>query len=149
MAAKTGLRASELASLTPASFNLAADPPTVALAAAYSKHRREDVLPLQSDLAARLRQRLTERDRPQDDQQVILPSDRAADAKCEPLFPGTWPEKAAKMLRIDLTAAAIPYVTDAGIADFHSLRLTFISKLSLAVFIRNLPNNSRGIRPSH
>jgi integrase len=51
-AAATGLRASELASLKPASFNLDANPPTVTLEAAYSKHRREDTLPLHSELVA-------------------------------------------------------------------------------------------------
>ena len=129
VAAMTGLRASELASLTPASFDLAADVPTVTLEAAYSKHRREDVQPLHPDLAARLRQWLSERERAQDGQQVTLAFDRAADAKLERLFPGTWAEKAAKMLRTDLNSAGIPYDTDAGIADFHSLRHTFISNL--------------------
>ena len=37
----TGLRADELASLTPASFDLKTDPPTITIAAGYSKHRRE------------------------------------------------------------------------------------------------------------
>ena len=129
LAAMTGLRASELASLTPASFDLAADPPTVTLEAGYSKHRREDVLPLHPDLAARLRQWLSERERAQDDQRAILSMNRAADVKPERLFPGTWTEKAAKMLRADLDSAGISYDTDAGIADFHSLRHTFISNL--------------------
>ncbi len=132
MAAMTGLRADELASLTPASFDLKADPPTVTIAAGYSKHRREDVLPLHLDLAARLRQWLTERERSQDDQRAILSLNRAADAKRERLFPGTWPGKAAEMLRIDLDAAEIAYETDAGFADFHSLRHTFISNLVTA-----------------
>ena len=130
VAAMTGLRASELASLTPASFDLAADVPTVTLEAAYSKHRREDVLPLHPDLAARLRQWLSERERAQDDQRAILSLNRAADVKPERLFPGTWSERAYKMLRNDLEAAGILYVTDDGIADFHSLRHTFISNLA-------------------
>ena len=130
VAAMTGLRASELASLTPASFDLAADVPTVTLEAAYSKHRRKDVLPLHPDLANRLRQWLTERERAQDDQRTVLAFDRAADAKPERLFPGTWSERAYKMLRNDLEAAGIAYVTEDGIADFHSLRHTFISNLA-------------------
>ncbi len=132
LAAMTGLRASELASLTPASFDLTSDPPMVTVQAACSKHRREDVLPIHLDLAARLRQWLTERERPQGDQRTVLAFDRAAchgQAKLERLFPGTWAEKAAKMLRLDLEGAKIAYVTDAGIADFHSLRHTFISNL--------------------
>ena len=130
VAAMTGLRAGELASLTPASFDLAADMPTVTLEAAYSKHRREDVLPLHPDLAARLRHWLSERERAQDDQRAILSLNRGADTKPERLFPGTWSERAYKMLRNDLEAAGIPYVTADGIADFHSLRHTFISNLA-------------------
>jgi len=130
LAAMTGLRASELASLTSASFGLAADPPTVTIGAAYSKHRREDVLPLHPDLAARLRQWLSGRERVSDEQRAVLAFDRAADAKPERLFDGTWPMKAAMMLRADLAAAEIPYSTDDGIADFHSLRHTFISNLA-------------------
>ena len=126
-AAMTGLRASELASLTPASFDLAADTPTVTLEAACSKHRREDVLPLHPDLVARLRQWLTERERQPDGLRSVLAFDRSSDVKPERLFPGTWPDKAAEMFRIDLEAAGIGYATDAGIADFHSLRHTFIS----------------------
>ena len=132
IAAMTGLRADELASLAPASFDLKADPPTITIAAAYSKHRREDVLPIHLDLAARLRQWFTERERLQDDQRAILSLNRAADAKRERLFPGTWPGKAAEMLRIDLDAAEIAYETDAGFADFHALRHTFISNLVAA-----------------
>jgi integrase len=40
LAAQTGFRANELASLTPASFDFEARPPTVTVEAAYSKHRR-------------------------------------------------------------------------------------------------------------
>ena len=42
----TGLRASELGSLTPESFDLDTIPPTVTVEAAYSKRKRQDVLPL-------------------------------------------------------------------------------------------------------
>ncbi len=129
LAAMTGLRANELASLTPASFDLVANVPIVTVEAGYSKRRREDVLPLHSDLVTRLRQWLSERERPSDGESVILSLNRSADAKRERLFPGTWSERAAEMLRIDLAAAGIAYETDAGIADFHSLRHTFISNL--------------------
>jgi integrase len=50
----TGFRAGELASLTPESFDLDADPPTVRVAAGYSKRRRDDVQPIRPDLAAAL-----------------------------------------------------------------------------------------------
>jgi len=55
LAVETGLRAGELASLTGASLALDGDRPTVRLAAAYSKHRREDVLPIRPDAATELR----------------------------------------------------------------------------------------------
>ncbi len=64
------------------------------------------------------------------DQRAVLAFDRAAVAKPERLFPGTWAKRAFQMLRNDLDAARIPYVTDAGVADFHSLRHTFISNLA-------------------
>ena len=152
LAAMTGLRASELSSLTPASFDLAADTPTVTLEAGYSKHRREDVLPLHPDLVARLRQWFADRDRQADDERAFLAFDRAADAKPERLFPGSWPEKAAKIFRADLHFARVAWrnevksnaaewkqrsastflspVDDAGrVADFHGLRHTFVSNL--------------------
>jgi integrase len=54
LSAYTGLRESELASLTPESFALNADSPTVTVQAAYSKRRREDTVPLRADLARML-----------------------------------------------------------------------------------------------
>ena len=36
------------------------------------------------------------------------------------------------MLRRDLDVAEIPYATDSGFADFHSLRHTFVSNLAAA-----------------
>jgi len=50
LALATGLRSSELASLTRESFDLAAEPPVVSVQAGYSKRRRLDTLPL-SDAA--------------------------------------------------------------------------------------------------
>ncbi len=52
LATETGLRASELFSLTWASFDLRADPPTVTIRADYSKHRRDDVLPVRGSTVA-------------------------------------------------------------------------------------------------
>jgi integrase len=50
----TGLRRKELASLTPASFDLGAQPPVLIVEAACSKHRKRDVLPLHPQLVAML-----------------------------------------------------------------------------------------------
>ena len=55
VAMTTGFRVAELASLTPASFDLAAEPATATVKAAYSKNRRESVQPLPADVAAALR----------------------------------------------------------------------------------------------
>jgi integrase len=113
LSANTGLRASELGSLTPGSFALDATPPTVTVQAGYSKHRREDVQPLRADVAQMMRQYIAGR-----------PAER-------PLWPGTWTEAGAEMVRFDLAAAGIPYQDDAGrYFDFHALRGQFISFLA-------------------
>jgi integrase len=109
----TGLRASELASLTPASFDLDADLPTVTVRAACSKHRREDVQPLRADVAAMMRGYLAGRPR------------------SAPVWPGAWPKRGAEMLRRDLLRAGIPYEDEEGrVLDFHGLRHTFLSALA-------------------
>jgi integrase len=113
LAANTGFRARELASLTPASFNLDAPTPTVTVAAAYSKHRREDVQTIRRDLAELLRPYL------------------AGKPAGQRLWSGSWWQNAAEMLRIDLEAAGIPYADAAGsVFDFHGTRHKFISDLA-------------------
>jgi integrase len=93
----TGLRASELASLTPASFELDAAPPIVTVAAAYSKHRREDQVPLHADLVRRLRPWL---------------ADKAAG---ELLWPGQWAKgkEAGVILKEDLESARAAWIAEA------------------------------------
>jgi len=136
LAVETGLRASELRSLTWQSFRLKVDPPTVTVSAAYSKRRREDVLPLKADTVASLGAWR--------EQRAPLPSDGA-------VFP-SMPGKPAKMLRADLRRGRaawirssadraerrrrreqvfLAYRDDAGcVADFHALRHTFITNLA-------------------
>lgn len=150
VAAYTGLRASELHSLTERSLNFRSVPPTVTLEAAYSKHRREDVLPLHPTLAVRLQEWLQERhERRTDDESEPAPdTTQRGEGK---LFDGTWPERAARMVRRDLGKAREVWIdaaqtdderlgressdfllfeTDDGRADFHALRHTFISNLA-------------------
>ena len=122
---ETGLRASELASLTEASLDLSGEIPTVTLEAAYSKRRRRDVQPIRPKLANRLRTWLASRPRTA----PTLSMHRHAPAK---LWPGTWNEKAAKMLRVDLDAAGIAFEDERGRLDFHSLRGTFATNLATA-----------------
>ena len=115
LAVETGLRASELRSLTWGSFELDGIPPTVTVKAAYSKHRRDDTLPLKASTAAMLNRQRDESDGVTFD---------------TPVF-GAMPEKLSKMIRADLADAGINYRDDAGrYADFHSLRHTFISNLA-------------------
>jgi len=112
VAMTTGFRASELASLFPASFDLGADSPTVTVKAAFSKNRRTSVQPLPPDVAAGL-----------NDYLASLPADRA-------VWPGDWHKDAAEMLRVDLTAAGIPYRDEQGrVLDFHALRGCYVTML--------------------
>jgi integrase len=114
VAGYTGLRASELASLTPQSFDLDGQPPTVTVQAGYSKHRRQDVLPLHASLVVLLRPWL------------------ATKPANQPVWPGNWArgKEAGVMLKHDLKVAGIPYVDESGrYGDFHALRHTFITNL--------------------
>ncbi len=160
VAANTGLRAGELTTLTADSFDLDAEQPTVTVEAAYSKHRRRDVLPLRADLvvllrpfvsnsrakAARFGQNCTERE---DDSEAVAGGDSASAAR---LWSGTWADRAAEMLAADLAAARqawideaktdkekqariksdyLAYTDDAGrVFDFHAQRHQFISNLA-------------------
>jgi site-specific recombinase XerD len=133
LAVETGLRKSEIASLTPASFNLRDhEAATVAVAAAYSKHRRDDVVPLRSDLARVMAEFVAE---------------KPADARLFRL-----PDKPADMLKTDLRRARAWWIrevcdpaerrrrrassflasrdTSNRVVDFHALRHTFITRLA-------------------
>jgi excisionase family DNA binding protein len=113
LAAHTGFRARELASLTPASFDLLTDPPTVTVEATISKRRRRDVQPLRVDVAEFMRQFIA--DRPKNGR----------------LWPGSWWRAGAEMIRRDLIRAGIPYQDDSGrYFDFHATRGQFISLLA-------------------
>jgi integrase len=133
LAAATGFRAGELRSLVPASFDFDADPPTVTVQAAYSKHRRQDVQPLPPALAQRVKEWL---------------------AAGNPLWPRLT-RYPSRMIQPDLVAARAAWIAEAEgdeaerkrreqsdflayrvegpagpvYADFHSLRHTFISAI--------------------
>jgi integrase len=113
VAAYTGLRCSELSSLTPECFDLSSLTPTVTVKAAYSKNRETAVLPLRSDVAGLLRPWIES-----------LP-------RYQPIWPGTWSKRASRMIRRDLEAAGIPYHDAMGrVFDFHALRHHFLSMLA-------------------
>lgn len=130
LALGTGFRAKELRILTPASFDLDANPPTVKVSAAHTKRGRKHCQPIRRDLAELLRSGL---------------AGRLSD---EPLL-AKLPESTARMLRCDLAGARTEWVDEAPtdreratrkasdflkyrdsagkVFDFHSTRHTYIS----------------------
>lgn len=114
----TGYRAGELACLTPESFALDADPPEVTLAAAFTKNKRPAQQPVPPAVAQSLAGYL------------------AGKPAGQLVWPGTWFEHAADMLRVDLEPAGIAYVLDTQggplYADFHALRHSYIALLDRA-----------------
>ncbi len=134
LAAATGFRASELRSLTADSFDLDANPPTCTVEAGYSKRRKRDVQPLPDALVEPLGAWLS------------------GFGPGEPVFAGIAGDT-ARMLRSDLSAARAAWLKAAEqepepvrermqasdflryrdrqgqVADFHSLRVLFISRV--------------------
>ncbi len=111
-ALETGLRANELRTLRRINLELDGTPPLVRVEAAYSKHRKEDVVPLRADLAETLAAHV--KGRLPDAQVFSMPYDHQAG-----------------MLRADLKVAEIPYKDERGrVVDFHALRHTFITNLA-------------------
>jgi integrase len=99
LAVASGLRFSEIKSLTPESFQ----GNTVTIQAGYAKNGDTATLALQPDVAADLAEWIRGK------------------APGEPIFP--LPDRGADMLKIDLEAAGILYRDTAGLVfDFHSLR---------------------------
>ena len=107
----TGLRRNELASLTRRSFQLDGHDPTLVVEAAYSKHRRRDVIRIAKGLLPVLRPWLNE-----------IPQGEA-------IFPLLARRKSYKIIRVDLEAAGISYRTSDGkFRDWHALRHSFITR---------------------
>jgi integrase len=101
LAVASGLRYSEIGSITRESFDW--DSASVTVAAAYTKNGDPATLAIPNDLA--------------EDLAAFV----ATLAREMPVFP--LPEKGAKMLRVDLEAAGIPYRDASGLYfDFHALR---------------------------
>ncbi len=114
LALGTGFRANELRTLSPERFDLDANTPTVTVAAAYSKRRRDDVQPIRPDLAEALRPWL-----------ATKPPGR-------PIF-GNLTKHTNLLIQADLEAARIPYWDASGrVADFHALRHSFVTALAMS-----------------
>ncbi len=111
LALGTGLRVSEIKSLTPESFDLDAEGgPVVVVDAAYTKNKETAILPLARALADRLGP-LIDRSEPR-----------------EAIW-GCIPGNMAPIVAEDLRAAGIDHEGDGGRVDFHALRHTFITRL--------------------
>jgi integrase len=103
LAASTGLRYSEIASITPASFDWKA--PSVTIRAAYTKNGDPATLPLPGDLVSDLRPFVAK-----------VPAGSS-------VWPMSRPGKGAVMIQADLKAAGIEYQDVSGqFFDFHALR---------------------------
>lgn len=146
----TGYRASELASVTEASLQLDHAPPLIAVEAKHSKRRQYEEQPIPAWLAhdirtwrsSSARRRLAaalwewRAMRPTNEGELLRwraarPTAEAIPPSKLKLWPGRWARHAAKVLRVDLKAAGVAYVDEAGgVADFHALRHTFITNLA-------------------
>ena len=127
----TGFRAGELKSLTPASFDLDADPPTVTVEASYSKRRHRDVQPIRIDLAGRLRPFLAGKT---PDSPVFHITDNAAetlrkdlaDAREAWLNDAQTPQEREERQASDFLKDED---TDGRVVDFHSFRHTYVTRV--------------------
>jgi integrase len=114
LGAMTGLRRSELASLTPESFRLDDEVPVVVVQAASTKNGKLAEQPIPRPLAESLRSWLSSR------------------ALSRPVF-DPLPEKTGLMLKTDLERCGIAPVDGSGrVVDMHSLRHGYISALAKA-----------------
>jgi integrase len=142
LAAWTGFRKGELGSLTPRSLRLDDDPPTAAVEACYSKHRRRDTQILHPEVVRLLKAWLAKK-RLKPETLLFPISGRV---------PGGKERKSFKMISRDLKAARSTWIDEANknpaekkrreesdflahknhagvYADFHSLRHYFITSL--------------------
>jgi len=145
LSAWTGYRKGEIGSLTPLSFDLESDPPTVTVQAAFSKRRRCDVQVLHPDVAQRVSEWLQTKTHLSPNVLLFPVSGKVA---------GGRERKTHKMMQRDLKAARTAWIDDAPnpvdrkqrkesdflryrdsngrYADFHANRHTFITNLSRA-----------------
>jgi integrase len=134
LAVESGLRAGELASLTPQSFDLSAACPTVTVQAAYSKRRRQDVLPLRLDTAQQLRDFL--KTVAPNEVAFKMPAGRFARIFRADLAAARqkWLEESTPLERQDRERSGFLCYRDSSgrVADFHALRHSCASLLAAA-----------------
>jgi len=131
----TGLRKSELKSISIAQVNLESDQPFIDLDAGDEKNRDGAFLPLRADLAAELREWIAERHSELQGESHTLrfdPSDGVDTMLSDqPLF--RVPDALDKIMNKDLKLAGIPKRDERGrVIDVHALRTTFGTMLSRA-----------------
>lgn len=120
-AASTGLRAFEISTISVSSLVLNRHPPTVTIESQNSKNRKKDTLPIPKSLVPLLREACLS----------LQPTAKLFPSKSNRNF-GWW-RCAARMLRVDLKRANIPYRDDSGnYFDFHALRSQFVTDLERA-----------------
>ena len=144
LAAWTGFRKGELGSLTLRHFKLDTDTPIVSIRAAYSKRRREDTQVLHPDIVSEFKKWLEIR-QPKNNNEILFPVSKESCGV---------DRKTSKMMKFDLDEARRFWIDESGsskeratreasdylryvdgdgkFADFHALRHTFITNLSLA-----------------
>ena len=127
-AAYTGLRVDELRSLIPESFHLEGPRPFITLNASSAKNRKPTDQPIPSSLVDPLREWL------------------AVKARGESVF--LLGHNTGKAIRSNLEAIGVPYETDDGVADWHALRVFYVSLLvSSARSIKEVQQLARHSKP--
>jgi len=117
LAAETGLRWTELKSLTPLSFEITevTTRPFVRILAKDAKNGEDGEQPITPRLAVRLRAYLSDRE------------------QTAPAFPMPADRRGGRIIERDLAAAGVPYIDERGrYFDFHSLRGMCATLLALA-----------------
>lgn len=128
-AVATGYRSGELARLTPSHLDLDAEVPVARLPGKATKNKKAAEQPIPPAVVARLRPYLAGR-----------PADR-------PIWPGSWPDRAADMLRADLAAAGLPDVVNDEEAAFHSLRHSYTTLLAAVASVKTVQELARHSTP--
>jgi site-specific recombinase XerD len=136
LACYTGFRRNELGSITERSFNFDSKPPQLTVTAFFSKRRKNDVIPLRSDLAERIKSWLASRTKLKHQEPLIGISNKRTGKmlKKDLAFARkTWLASIVdKELRKKAEETSFLCFVDAQgrYADFHALRKTFITNLS-------------------
>jgi integrase len=132
----TGYRRNEIGSVTEQSFNFTSDPPTLTVAAGYSKHRKTDVIPLRRDIAERIQTWIAQKRKLKPNHPLLpVTGKRTAIMLAKDLAVARkgWLDEAQDPVELERRKASSFLLArnDAGyVVDFHALRMTFITNLT-------------------